>query len=411
MIFKLAPIIEQLIFSGLNLIINIAFIAVSSKEEFGVFSILNSYLLLAISLQTATFSVPVTVEISRLDKSTKNRSLIACSWAILPVALILAIISALILYAYFELSNNNQSIEISVSFAAAIFATWIREFSRTLHVLHGNMLRSFLLALIYATIILTFVSISLFTSKSLSISEVFWFISIASLLSSPDFLLNMKTRVGIGEVNKVKVLLTPHTKWAFPGVLTSWIQNNAYLSIVGGLAGVNATADIAAARLFIMPYMTGFSGFGRLLIKRFSEDLGVKSTNIVKKVDMLAISQLLAGSCLAVFFYVLNAFSFGELLQSYGRSLDLAVWWGIFAGFACAKSVYVMFAQSNRQFKALFVTNLVAAFLVLIFLFLPVNIETTKLAIFALIAGEAATLVFVWYIMKKNRALNGYKQP
>lgn len=401
MIKKLAPIAEQLILSGLSLFINIAFIAVSHKEEFGVFSILNSYLLLAVSLQTAIFSVPVTVEISRFTESEKKRSLIVCSWALIPVATCLATISALTLYSYFQINSHKDALSLCVAFAAAIFTTWIREFSRTLNVLQGNLLRSLKLAVLYAALIAIAICVCVLTSNKLDTVEIFWFIAAASLIASPDLIKNLKNPVSLHELSTIKKLLSPNSKWAAPGVLTSWIQNNAYLTIVGGLAGTAATADIAAARLFIMPYMTGFAGLGRTLVKRFSENLDKEPTRVKTSAIKLSSIQLALGLCFAIFFYTLSKFNLAYLLGDYGKSLDLAVWWAVFAGIACSKSVFVMLAQADRKFRLLFSTNIVAAIIVLLLLYAPLAIDTTKLAIFALIAGETLTLVIVWSNFRK----------
>jgi O-antigen/teichoic acid export membrane protein len=400
---KLAPIAEQLVLSGLSLLINIAFIAVSSKEEYGVFSILNSYLLLAVSLQTAVFSVPVTVELSRFNAIDKKRSLVVCSWALLPIAFGLALLSALTLYGYFQFNKADNATSLCISFAAAIFTTWIREFSRTLNVLQGNFSRSFGLAMLYSTLVVGAIGFSIGTTHKLTTVEIFWFISIASLLASPDLLLKLKERVSTNELIQIQKLLVPNSKWAFPGVVTTWIQNNAYLTIVGGLAGVTATADLSAARLFIMPYMTGFAGFGRTLIKSFSEDLD-KTPEIVKKqATKLAVFQVAIGLSLATIIYALTVFNIGDLLGKYSQSLNLAIWWACFAGVACAKSIFVMLAQSGREFKLLFGSNLAAAAVVLATIFSPYDHEITKLAIFALIAGEAVTLAIVWVKLKNYK--------
>lgn len=401
MIKKLAPIVEQLILSGLSLLINIAFIAVSSKEEFGIFSILNSYLLLAVSLQTAIFSVPVTVEIARFTEEEKKRSLITSSWAVLPIAMFLSAISALVLYIYFRLNQHENVVSTCIAFAAAIFTTWIREFSRTLNVLQGQLMKSLKLAIIYSAIISAAIAFCVLTEKKLTSVEVFFFIAISALISSPDLIKNLRNPVSVHELQQIKKLLTPHSKWAAPGVFTSWLQNNAYLSIVGGLAGISATADLAAARLFIMPYMTGFSGLSRTLVKRFSENFDDIPSQINKKATALAGIQIILGLCLAFIFYIINNAKASQLLGNYARSLDLAVWWAVFSGIACGKSVLVMLAQAARKFRLLFGTNVVAATAVLVLLFVPLPIDITKLAIFALIVGETVTLAIVWDNLRK----------
>ena len=65
-VVKLKPshcsIIEQLTLSGISLLLSALFIFFAEKEVFGYFSVLNSYLFLVISIQTAVITTPLVVE-------------------------------------------------------------------------------------------------------------------------------------------------------------------------------------------------------------------------------------------------------------------------------------------------------------------------------------------------------------
>jgi|GEM_PF-3837143 len=396
--------------SALSLLINLIIIAASNKENYGTFSVLNSYLILAVSIQTAIFSIPMTVELTRENQTTRERSLIVSTWALVPVSVVSALLGAFLILILNTSKSAESNLILCSAFAFAIFGTWIREFSRTLYVLQGRLERSFVVSLVYS--VTTTVGILYFycNRDSVTTSEVFYCLGIASLITAFDLAPAFKNKIQFKELKYFFKLLGQHSKWAFPGVITSWLQNSAYLTIVASLGGASVAAELSASRLFVMPYLTGFTGYCRTVVRKFSEELDNNPKKTITSALRIAAIQALIGLLLSGFFYLADILKAGQHLGKYSSALPLAALWAIFAGVSSSKSIFVILTQAERSFRALFIINVCAAVTVIAALYSPQIIALEYLSICALILGEAVSVALLWWRLKNKRESKYAKQ-
>ena len=400
MVRRLAPIAEQLMLSALSLFINIVLIATTTKEHYGVFSVLNSYLILATSIQTAIFSVPMMVELSREDGKARDHSIVVTSWALLPVSAAFALLSAICVVAFSTSENGLTPVLLGSAFALAMAGAWSREFVRTIYVLQDRLQRSFLVSLSYAVAVVGGISFFYLRKGEITTTEIFVCLGLASFIASFDVLPAFRQRIQFKDLIQLFGRLGQHSKWALPGVMTSWIQNNAYLSIVTSQGGASVAADLSASRLFVMPYMTAFAGHSRVVVRRLSATLDTHPDETKNAAIRLAFIQLSIGAALAAVFVVAEKLNIGQYLRSYSGALPLAAMWAIFAGIGCAKAALNLLAQAGRAFRTLFLMNVISALVVLGALFLPHAAGLAYIAICALILGETVSLVFLWWKYK-----------
>lgn len=400
---RLAPIAEQLMLSALSLLINIILIAASSKEDYGTFSVLNSYLILAVSIQTAIFSIPITVELTRENQIRRARSLIVSTWALIPVSVASALFGALLILIFNTSESTESNLILCSAFAFAIFGTWIREFSRTLYVLQNRLERSFVVSLVYSVTTTAGILYIYGKRNTLTTNEVFYCLGIASLLTSFDLASAFRKKIQLNELKNLFKLLGQHSKWAFPGVVTSWLQNSAYLTIVASLGGATVAAELSASRLFVMPYMTGFAGYCRTVVRKFSEELDNNPKKTIANALRIATIQVLIGLMLFGFFCLAETLKAGQYLGKYSSALPLAALWAIFAGVSSAKSVFSILAQAGRSFRALFIINVCAAVTVIAALYSPPIMALEYLSVCALILGETVSVALLWWGFKDKR--------
>jgi O-antigen/teichoic acid export membrane protein len=402
---SLPAVIEQLLLSGLNLVINLALLTTSTKAEYASFVVWSSYLLLAVSVQTAVLSTPMMVEISHHKGRSRDDKLAAALWLLVPMATCVAGIATLI--AAWVTSNMGTSDLrlLCISFGLAMAGTWLREFARTTYVVQDRLLRSLLVSSTYAALVVAGLTTAYLLTGVLTAAIVFGCLAAAALIVSVDLVRYVRIRSSVAAVRALFLQLGEHARWATPGVLVIWLQNNAYLSIVANWGGASLTADLAAARLFVMPYLTAFAGYARPLLGRFTRQIAAGQQQLASKAAMrLSMLQLLVGTLLAGTLWLSDRWHLGRYLGDYEAVLSIAAFWALFAGMTAARAVWSSLGQAAKRFKLIFYACLVSATLVVVMLMTPLE-YSAYYPVVALTIGEAILLMYFWGAFRRRSSL------
>lgn len=393
---NLYAILEQIILSGVGLLVNFALVYASTKADYGAFALLNSYLILAVSIQTAVLSTPMMVEISRVKTSAHEELIASAFWIFLPIVIIVVAIS-IITVAWISISNDNtDSLALSSAFGISMIGTWFREFTRTTYVLQERLHRSLWTSCAYAAVVIAGISVAYILTGTLTSTHVFISTGIGAVLASVDIFHFLLNRPQLSHTLSLAKDLGQHARWALPGVFTIWAQNNAYLSIVSSRYTLGMAADLAAARILVMPYMTAFSGFLRPLTNQFSRQIGDGYLyRVSQKATKLAIIQVVLCFGMALIFLILNQLNLEKYLGSYTTILSYASAWSIFSGITAARGIWSVIGQASKGFQYIFLANTVSAFIVLLLLSIPV-ISSSIYVIFVLALGELSLLFLLW---------------
>lgn len=402
---SLPAVIEQLLLSGLNLMINLALLTTSTKAEYASFVVWSSYLLLAVSVQTAVLSTPMMVEISHHEGESRDDKLAAALWLLVPMATCVAgIATAIAAWVTSNLGTADLRL-LCISFGLAMAGTWLREFARTTYVVQDRLLRSLFVSSIYAALVITGLAIAYMYTGVLTAATVFSCLAASALIVSADLLYYVRIRSSFAAVLALFRQLGQHARWATPGVLVIWLQNNAYLSIVASLGGANLTADLAAARLFVMPYLTAFAGYARPLLGRFTRQIAAGQQQLATKSALrLSMLQLLLGGLLAGCLWLADQWKLGSYLGDYAAVLSIAVFWALFAGMTAARAIWTSLGQAAKRFKLIFYACLGSATLVVALLIAPSG-YTAFYPVVALTIGEALLLVYLWSAFRRGSLL------
>ena len=403
---SLPAVFEQLLLSGLNLMINLALLATSTKAEYAFFVVWSSYLLLAVSVQTAVLSTPMMVEISHHDGKARDDKLAAALWLLVPMATCVAGIAiAIAVWITADMGVADLRI-LCVSFGLAMAGTWLREFARTTYVVQDRLPRSLLVSSIYAALVVAGLATAYLLTGVLTAAIVFACLAASALLVSFDLVRYVRIRSSVAAVRSLFHQLGQHARWATPGVLVIWLQNNAYLSIVASWGGANLTADLAAARLFVMPYLTAFAGYARPLLGKFARQIAAGQQQLASQSAMrLSIIQLLIGSVLAAVLWLAERWQLGRYLGNYAAVVSIAVFWALFAGMTAARAVWSSLGQAARRFKLIFYACLVSATLVVALLIAPLAYSAFY-PVLVLTIGEAILLVYFWSAFRRGSSLD-----
>lgn len=393
-------VLEQIQISALNFLIGIALINFSTKEEFGTYSLLFSYVLLVVGIQAAVLSVPMSMELAGdryRDDATKISSLLKkCVWISFPL---LAAILALILWG----GLSNYSWALCFAFFVSLCGAALREFDRASLLLQGRLRTSFLYAVFLSFLVMALLAAFAYR-KQLDASASLMVIGISGVLIS--FLSDRRSlkqdEPTKADINEFLSDLRGHSRWALPGVLTIWIQNNLYLTVVASLLGLAAVGDIAAARLLIMPFVTISTGLVRPLSvewSRFQSRMTAQSPE--RNSDRLLRFFLVCSATFSILLFFLDGTSSAKVLRDYEHILIISAAWFVFAGLNSARSLLTAFFHGSKDFRFLFVANLISAPLAIGSVAIFADVRSIWTVPLALAFGEIVLIALLYWRKKR----------
>lgn len=399
------PPLEQLMISGLSFFINGILILLSDKANYGQFSLLYSYVLLIIGVHAAIVATPMLVEASR--ESDENKKAFVANISRLLLASILFVF--ILLICFWSAFNNAMLIE---AFIFTLLTSVLREYSRSIYLLNEQFERSISITILYCASIISGCMLCYWSLKSLTAVNAFFIIGAANVMFSlPHIITSCRAKSSVSIWNSASRLWT-HTRWALPGVVVIWLQNNAFLSIVSLRLGTVAAADLSSARLLIMPYMSFFSGYTRPLISQLSQLIESSQISVAfNKAKKLAAWQAAICGTMTIFFLVCYGVQtqYG-LFEKYENLFLYGAGWALFACCNSARAPFAIFIQAYRDFKLLFVLSIMTAIISVSGVWLAAGARTPIGVVFALSISESVLLVSIlWNIKNKMLSVNEVK--
>ena len=379
--------IEQLMISGLSFFINGILVVFSDKASYGQFSLLYSYVLLIIGVHAAIIATPMLVEASRETNENKAAFVAAISRLLL-MGMAFLLVTLMCTISFF---NNPWLIE---SFVFALLTSVVREYSRSIYLLHEQFEHSVCITFFYCLFIAIGCVLWHLLSSSLTAASAFLIIGLANtFFALPHVIKSCKTET-VMSIKESASRLWAHSRWALPGVVVIWLQNNAFLSIVTIRLGAVAAADLSSSKLLIMPYMSFFSGYTRPLITQFSQL--IENSNVAtafNRVKKLAVWQFIVCGVMALFFLACYGVqsSYGWF-EKYEHLFLYGAGWAFFAGCTSARAPFTIFMQAFRKFKTLFVFSIFTAIISVSGVWFAASLSTPIGVTFALALSEVVLL-------------------
>lgn len=391
----LSPI-EQIMISALGFSLNLILIFYSDKETYGIFSLLNSYIILIVGVHNAIVVTPMLVELSNESLNEKNIFITS----IVKLLLLFETIGLFFLFLYIIIFDKN-SISIAAFFFALITSI-LREFSRSIYLLYDELEKSMKVTFSYCLLIIFITMLISFYRGGASSEIIFFTIGFINVFLSLPHLLTVgnlsKTSNKAIKASVARIWL--HARWALPGVFVIWIQNNAFLTIVSLRLGAESIAELSAAKLLIMPYVSLFSGYTRPLISKFSS-LRAKNgkSEILFLLWSISKSQLIICFSLASILFFLDYIDLNTG-SKYKHILLLGAAWYFFAGFNCGRTPYSIFLQVCKKFNVIFIFTIVSSIVSIMGVLVSTFFMSSLFVIFSLALAEAVLLIVFYQITK-----------
>lgn len=349
-------ILESLTASGSLFAVQLALIFLAPREDFGVYSLLISYVLAGQMMLASVFGSPLVTVISALPEERRAGAVAkALRWQILAVMGMTALGALLLLW------FPGITSEIFIGELTTFIGFALRDFLRVGYAIKLRPIQSLKLSLAFTMLICIVGAGAYSTFHRICAGDALLILGICCLVVAiPPTARTLwhAERDDLSFRGSVMV----HSKWAIPGVLVIWLQNNFYLSFIAVFLSMGAVAEISAARMVAMPYLIAASGV--LRINQVNFGLIISSGNnasLFRSARQWFMVHLVICIALSGGIYASGLIGLQKLMpRAYPDMLELAAIWMIFAGVSCARSVVSSLFLAQGRYREVFVATLIS---------------------------------------------------
>jgi O-antigen/teichoic acid export membrane protein len=254
---SIASIFDQALLSLLNFIVGIALIRLASKEAYGLYTLLFSAGLLSTALLDALIGSALSTIAPRLPDQERTDLISRVArlyWAAsLGVALLFGL-GADIGARSAGFTENPEA--VGIAFALFIASLSTREFCRTALFTNSKAVAVAKLDSLFFGLTVVSAFAYVYFADAVTIFGTMLVLAFSNGVAGLIFSIHWwKKGLGVSRSQLVTdiQMLWRLSRWAFAGAVNGWLGNNAYLYFAGVYISVEASADLNAARLLLVP--------------------------------------------------------------------------------------------------------------------------------------------------------------
>jgi O-antigen/teichoic acid export membrane protein len=393
--------IDQGFLSLLNFGIGFLFIHYASKADYGVYSFCMIIILLMVGFQNALINTQMTVKTSRKPKE-KQQSYCGAMFSLqyllfLPIILL----SVFIAWTLQITDIISESIAIIISaMAAGAYGMLIREFTRSYFYvwLKPGMVFTTDIIYILATISGLILLLNLLDLKAYSV------LILIGLCAGSAGIFMLKRNQFIFAFNPKESKLAFQDswfngRWAMLGVTVTWIQSSSstYLSMI--FVGPEATAELNAARLLLMPVVMLNTSIYAVVKPYWSRWCTSKEFN---KMKVNGLTVVIGMGLLIIVYGAILHFSQEIILallytKSYSNISTLILLWSLFFASQIIRMNYMSQLQMFDMFKYITLMNIPTSILTLTLGSVMVIAYGTAGSLLIMIIAELILASLLWW--------------
>lgn len=262
-----SAVVGQALLSAANLAAGILLLRYASDHQYGSYVLVTAGILLVSSLQNAFVSPTLIARLARLGRDARA-ALIAGAWREQRRLIVAATacVCALALLASFTAALPAPTMLLAIAGVIAGAVTLRRGFFRLALQAHHHATDVLKSDAYYALLLVP--GVLLATRWPQSAAAATCALALAALFSGSQAMRALHRAEGIATTPGVDVLraLAPVGAWAAAGAAIHWTFGQGYNYLVAGVLDVAAVAEIAAARLVLMPVNLLSMGIGSMML-------------------------------------------------------------------------------------------------------------------------------------------------
>lgn len=390
---SLLSVVDQVLLSGLNFAVGMCLIRFGTKSDYGLYSQLFAAGLFAVGLLEALIGSPLTTLAPHMPVSHQAlaiRRLQRLQWvAGAGLGLLFGLVAAWFVWdGVPEVAPG----PVGLGFAVFVAISTVREYRRTVWFIQAD-LRSLLLS------DGLYVVSALMGGGALALSQQVGAATILAVLSGAQGLALM-----IGQRPAPAPVDTPAPvwretlaaiwdkgRWAMPGMVVGWLGNYSFLYLASAMSGVEATAEVSASRLLLVPVglmVVAWSRVARPLAGRLIHARDWRSLNRLSLFSLGGIEALSLVYMLALVLALpwLQAHVLGAKYQGINT---LVMAWGAYFLVSVARTIATTWLVSIGAFRQLFIEGCVVVLFMLAVASMTIPHWGALGAVMALIAMES----------------------
>jgi O-antigen/teichoic acid export membrane protein len=390
--------IDEALLSGLSLAIAVALVHGAAKEEYGAFALVGALLLLLRGVQNALVLTLVSTQGARRSGPRRASFLRALSDLQAGLGVVLAVALAIGVALY------TGALALAASAAIALAGGWMRDYRRGCALLEGRNAA----ALAGDALFVGLAAAGLFALAASGPLTAAGVLAVTGVAAGAAAWIGFP-RLPAGEADGYRPVVAESVRqgrWTLPGMAVTWAQNSGYIYLVGVALDAATVADIAAARLFIVPLLLVGVAWGRVFLPRAASLLGEGRDRVVLA-SCVRSGALICALSLAYAAALLVAFAagLGRILPAgYAGVEPLVVLWCLLAAVNLLRSVASTALVARLHFRALFVVSAAAAGASLLLVVALLGPLGARGAIIGLVGGEIVVGVLSWRLLFARRA-------
>lgn len=408
-------IFDQAFISAVNFSVGVLLIRRIPAHEYGLFVLLNGIILLAIGIQNAVITTPMTVLGPKLQAPEKKQFVSALAntqyfiW--LPAGLIFGLLTAIGKF----INLSQASTQYLSALVIVILVVFSREFMRRVFFVYMRPVFVLIVDVVYGIIFLLtiyFVTLEGPTSALDAIGSM----GAAALLAGGIGILVFQKSVGW----KASISFAPivncwkHGRWAVMGVIVTWLQSQGALYLLGGLEGTVDVADVSASRLLLMPVIVVLTGVISI-IKPYGASILAEGREKPMMKLFYKIMAVLALFALGYSIVIIAVKDYAALFlfkkEIPGMALLLSLWGLVFLSQIFRRNLSTVL-QIFERFETLFYIGTFSAVFSLIASYLAILQFKGPGSIMGLIFGELVYIAGIyWFFQRKKRKSPEAVQP
>lgn len=331
--------LDQVWLSAINFAISIVFIRYATKAEYGIYILLLTPIFFIQGIQNALFLSPFGTLFPQRAINDRFSAVQFLAWGQLTFILAVACLGFTSLITY-QFLTDKVIFPTAIAFALAISGILAREATRSFQYVNGHAGKALIGDIVFGTFVLLALAISI-NMEAVSAATILAITGIAGLLPLSRLLIHKNKYPPL--INKTEIaFFWACGRWAVIGVCLTWISLNLYPYIAAASFGVEAVAEINAARLFMMPLMLGLPAWSNLFRPKFSRWFAQRQLSNMKSASL----KFAAYAGIVVLIYsgiVFAAYPFLEMAlgNSYASILPLVIAWAIFYFVSSIRTVFM----------------------------------------------------------------------
>ena len=396
---------DQVLLSSSNLLLGFIFIRYAPKTEYYTYIQIMGYATLGLSIQAALINTTALTLLPRKEGSARRDQANVFFGLQVAISLILALTFTIgIGLVPSSLAMKTTSWELPTALGCLVIGTWLREFLRNIQFIRLRPDLSFFQDILYTSCLALVIGFLLF-SESFTAASTVMTLAISGLLTALPWLRSAQLRptASIEAWGSLYREIWPLAKWSLPAALVAWGYGNGYLLIGANVLGPEATAEIAAAKLFATPLGTVFASWANVFRPRISHDLAERNISSVEKLasaslgGVLIVVSIYTGALLLVYPFLESK----ALGTSYtGLVIDIP-WWGAFFLASGISSICNGVLLAAGKYKLSFYAAAMGFVLSAPLMVLLASLQGKSGLMLGIVAGEATYAIVLFIGMRR----------